>query len=305
MNLKLITDVATEPLTLLEATTHLRLDTGELYENISTVQSIKPAQHAISTVTGTSVDILGKMAIVNLNAGVCAGTVTVKIQESDNNTNWTDYYTFTAITTANDEQIFEKQYDGNLRYIRVIATVASSASNFSVDVILHSGETAEATYISNLITVAREYAETVTSRALATQTWDLFLDQFPTKDYIELPKAPLQSVTSVSYKDSVGTETTMTPNTDYIVDADSFIGKIFLPYSKSWASFTAFPYNAVKIRFVSGYNTTTNLIPKAIKQAILILIGHWYENREALGNVGDEIKMSVNSLLWTKKVIQI
>ena len=41
-------------------------------------------------------------------------------------------------------------------------------------------------------------------RALLTQTWDMYLDEFPCAGEIIIPLSPLQSVTSVSYVDQHG-----------------------------------------------------------------------------------------------------
>lgn len=40
-----------------------------------------------------------------------------------------------------------------------------------------------------------------------------------------------------------------------------------------------------------------------VKQAILLLIGHWYANREevVIGAAANQVPMGVNALLWTRK----
>lgn len=147
------------------------------------------------------------------------------------------------------------------------------------DVKLHlrlTSDTTEDALITGLITAAREYCENYTGRAFATQTVALYLDSFPAEDYIELPLSPLQSVTSVVYKNSAGTETTMTVTTDYIVDSYSPVGRVVLAYGKTWPDFTAYPVNPITITYKAGYTT----LPKALRQAMLLLIGLWYENRE-------------------------
>src|SRR3990167_6456356 len=65
--------------------------------------------------------------------------------------------------------------------------------------------TTEDTLITTLIKVATEYAEKRLSRALITQTWDLYLKEFPPEDTIVLPFPPLQSITHVKYYDSNNT----------------------------------------------------------------------------------------------------
>jgi uncharacterized phiE125 gp8 family phage protein len=160
---------------------------------------------------------------------------------------------------------------------------------------------ADDNYITLLITAAREYCEGYTGRALATQTLEEQLDAFPCADYIELPRPPLQSVTSVKYTDSGGTETTMTVTTQYVVDADSTVGRIVLPYGVTWPTATLSTVNPIKIRYTAGYYAS-NLIPKSIKQAMLLLIGHWYKNREAVGEAGGPIAFAVQSLLSMYRV---
>jgi uncharacterized phiE125 gp8 family phage protein len=306
MQLLPIAAVATEPISLATVKAHLRLDSGVLSDNVSTSQTIIPASHGISTVTGTSVDVLGSQAIVNFNTGTFAGSAVLKIQESDNGTSWSDWYTFDTVTAANDNAVYEKEYTGTKRYIRGIAAVTVGACIFGVDVLLYNGTSIEDSLLSTLIKVAREWCETFTNRALASQTWEMLLDDFPAKDFIDLPKTPIQSVTSVKYKDSTGTETTMTATTDYIADVESTPGKVFLPYAKSWPSATLYPHNAIRLRFVAGYTgTIPYILPKSIEQAMLLLIGHWYNNREAVGDVGKEIEFAVKSLLWPYRIINV
>ena len=102
------------------------------------------------------------------------------------------------------------------------------------------------------ISAARAYAEKLTGGAFVTQTVEYVLDSWPSGDVIHLPKPPLQSVTSIKYYGADGTEYTMDP-TDYIVDTDSFPGRISLAYGKTWPSITLQPVNGIRIRFAAGH----------------------------------------------------
>lgn len=148
--------------------------------------------------------------------------------------------------------------------------------------------------IQSLISTARTYCENYTGRAFATQTLEAYLDEFPVGE-IELPRPPLQSVTSVIYKNSDSVSTTMTVTTEYIVDSDSDVGRIVLPYGKSWPSFTAYTVNPIKIKYVTGYTA----IPESLKQAMLLLIGHWYANREDVitGTISKTIETASRALM--------
>lgn len=130
------------------------------------------------------------------------------------------------------------------------------------------------------IKAARGHVEDITRRALLSQTWDCYLDAFPSANYIKIPFGNLQSVTHVKYTDSDGDQTTMTVTTEYIVETNGEgIGRIVLPYGVSWPSFTAYPSNPIVIRFVAGW-TTAELVPYQIKAACHLIAADLYKNRE-------------------------
>ena len=133
------------------------------------------------------------------------------------------------------------------------------------------------TYIDALVVAARTHAETITRRAFITQTWDLYQDRFEGNE-IHLPNAPLISVTTVKYIDVDGVLQTFTSD-DYTVHAfSSAPGEIELDLDKVWPV-TKSVDNAVVTQFVAGYGAAAD-IPQPIKQAMLMMIAHWYENRE-------------------------
>lgn len=156
------------------------------------------------------------------------------------------------------------------------------------------------TYLATLITVAREMAEQFTRRSLATKTLELILDDFPCQDYIELPRGPVQSLTSIKYKDSAGSETTWAA-TNYILNADIWTPIVSLTYGNTWPSFTPYPTGAVRVVYVAGF-TAANL-PTPIHHAILMLAGELYENREASSPVDmKKLPWTVESLLNPYKI---
>lgn len=287
MKVLLKTPPTLEPITLTELLLHLRQDSDDIATALTTAQSILPGSHAIAdnytTHAGTGVSVLGKTAIVNLNAGTVGegGTVDAKIQESNDNATWTDWAggAFTQVKADNDNAIQEKQYTGSMAYIRVVAKVLVAACEFSADILTIGHDAIEDTWLNDAIATAREHIEDITRRALLTQTWEYYLDSFPLKDFIRLPFGNLQSVTSVKYKDSDGTEHAMTVTTDYIVETNGDgCGRIVLPYEVSWPSATLYPSNPITIEFVCGW-TAANLVPKRIKAACLMLCAKLYASR--------------------------
>jgi uncharacterized phiE125 gp8 family phage protein len=295
MSYKVTTEPTTEPVTLAEAKLHLRQTAGAFDEDVVTAQSIVPKAHTAGTVTGTAVDVFGTTAVINLNAGTVGTSVVVVIQESDDDTTYTTFGTFTTVTTANDNAVLEMSYTGGKQYVKAVATVVGTSA-FSVDVVTFTGDPQEDDLINDLISTARAYCENFCGQALGSQTVTMWLDRFPFGE-IRLPLLPLIEVTSVKYTDYEGTETAFT---DYIADTSSPNGRIVLAYGKSWPSFIPYPVNPIEIIYTAGYVTA----PKPIKQAILLLIGTWYENRTSIvatGAIAKEIPLTSKALLMQYK----
>lgn len=138
--------------------------------------------------------------------------------------------------------------------------------------------------ISAMISAARVYCEQFTARAFVTQTWELVLDEFPTNEIL-IPFPPLQSVTSIKYDDSGGVEQTLSA-TEYDVDTASQPGWV-VPVTSGWPTAIFEGINAVRIRFVAGYDPDTSSpinyaanVPAGIKAAVLLHIGQLYAIRE-------------------------
>ena len=160
----------------------------------------------------------------------------------------------------------------------------------------------ENTFITGLIQAAREYVEDTSHRALLTQTWRLSLDAWPACDEIELPRPPLQSVTSLVYYDSAGTLYTL-DSSKYGVDTDSEPGRVVLNWGESWPSLTLRSFNPVQVTFKAGYGDDADDVPLHLRQAILLIIGHWFENRELTisGTIIKEIPLAVDSLIYLNR----
>jgi uncharacterized phiE125 gp8 family phage protein len=134
--------------------------------------------------------------------------------------------------------------------------------------------------ISELIPAARRFAENYCQRALITQTWDFALDRFPGwRVPIELPFAPLQSVTTITYTDAAGNPIVLAASL-YQVDAVSEPGRVALVFGEFWPQ-TQAELNAVIVRFIAGYGDSTGDVPAGIRQGMLMLIGHLFERRES------------------------
>lgn len=154
------------------------------------------------------------------------------------------------------------------------------------------------------ISAATDFIEVYTQRRLVTQTWDFYLDDFPgahcefRNGAILLPYPPLQSVSYVKYYDSQGVLTTLANGTDYVLDSISEPAQLVPAPTKIWPSVETDRINSVEIRFVCGY-ASVSAIPASIRQALLFLIAHFYENRNAANPVElKEIPFGLRALLY-------
>lgn len=66
-----------------------------------------------------------------------------------------------------------------------------------------------------------------------------------------------------------------------MVDAASEPGRVWLNYGKTWPTVSLRPGPAITVRYVAGYGAAVD-VPMQYKQAMLLMIGHFYENREEI-----------------------
>lgn len=117
----------------------------------------------------------------------------------------------------------------------------------------------------------------ILGRCLVRQTWRQDFDGFAW--CLRLPLAPAIEVTSVTYKDTAGAEQTVAaPSYQLLADERG-------PFVRFASTFSAPSLQtdrpAVSVTYAAGYGGPDD-VPQAIKHAMLLLIGHWYENREAV-----------------------
>lgn len=159
-------------------------------------------------------------------------------------------------------------------------------------------------YIADLITAAREYVELNIpgGRQLCTATWDYIADRLPcSRERLELPKPPLASVTSITYYDASNSSTVM-PSSDYVVTSPSSLPGSIQPAIGAYWPATACRDDAVTIRFVAGYGGASS-VPMRAKQAVRMLVGHWYMNRvpasdKRMSDVPHGVDAMLQSLGW-------
>ncbi len=162
----------------------------------------------------------------------------------------------------------------------------------------------EDSLITSYITAAREWCEKIDWRAYLTQTLELWLDAWPDDRVLMLPRPPMQSVTKIEYYDTADIKYTLVP-ADYYVSQAAQPGRIHLTYEASWPNTTLREMEAICITYKAGWTAAAS-VPQRIKQAIMLLVGYWYANREAasLGSVSREIDFSVRHLLGVDRAMR-
>ena len=166
---------------------------------------------------------------------------------------------------------------------------------------LHSRISTDAddSLIEGLIKAARQYVETAQRRQIITATWRLSLDQFPCWD-LYLPVPRLQSVVSITYVDTNGNEQTLDPS-QYVTDTFREPGRLTPIFGLIWPP-ARWQANSVNVTFKSGYGDLPSNVPESTRQAIKLLAGHWYENREAVAaGTLTSVPLAVDSLLSVGK----
>jgi len=84
---------------------------------------------------------------------------------------------------------------------------------------------------------------------------------------------------SITYVDTNGDEQTLDPS-QYQVGTHELVGAIDEAYGVCWPAVRC-QMDAISVEYTAGY-TQASPMPEGIRQAILLLVGHFYANREAV-----------------------
>ena len=149
--------------------------------------------------------------------------------------------------------------------------------------------------ILGLIQAAREMVEEDAQVALCPQTLTIRLDAFPRWE-VQLRKCPVNSISSITYVDAYGTTQTLA-SSEYTLDAYSRPARLTPAYNEVWPA-TRHQINAITITATAGYTSPAS-VPAMAKQAIKMLVAHWFENAETvlIGTISKEIELSYRAII--------
>lgn len=126
------------------------------------------------------------------------------------------------------------------------------------------------------IQAATDAAEDYLHRGLLTQTWTVVLEEW--FDELYLPHAaPLQSITSVKYRASEGTLTTLA-SSYYVTDTIGEPGRLMRAPNVTWPALQSDRENRIEIAYVVGWTRPAD-VPAKIRQGALLLVDFFYQNR--------------------------
>jgi uncharacterized phiE125 gp8 family phage protein len=142
------------------------------------------------------------------------------------------------------------------------------------------------TLIARLINVAVAYtdAQGVLGHAMISQKWGQWVKSTPPQS-VMISLGPVIQIDAVKYYDEAGVLQTDTLS-NYEITGTRFTTQIGPKDGFNWPV-TQERSDAIRIEFTSGYGTTAADVPDTLRHAMLMLIGHWYENRET--TLADEV----------------
>lgn len=164
-------------------------------------------------------------------------------------------------------------------------TLAQAKAHLRVD---HSDDDA---LISSLIKAGRAHLEEACAVRFSARTNVTFkCDNF--QDLLRLPEAPVSSIASITYLDTAGVTQTLSDSV-YEFRGDGIEAVIVLKPDQTWPAKQL--NSRITVTASVGYSTA----PDAVTQALLLLIGVWYDNRASvtIGDAASELPFSVNALI--------
>jgi uncharacterized phiE125 gp8 family phage protein len=158
---------------------------------------------------------------------------------------------------------------------------------------------ADDSLIAALISTAREHAEAFCRRPFVTRNYSATFSRFPRRgEPLVLPVPGILAVSTVTYANESNVSVSMVAGTDYRLVRGPTHHLLELPPTVAVWPWTALRSDAVTVTYTAGYGYA-NDVPRGIRSAMLLLVGHLYENREAVSkDAGVELPLGMQALLF-------
>jgi uncharacterized phiE125 gp8 family phage protein len=150
--------------------------------------------------------------------------------------------------------------------------------------------------IAGLILAARQHIETICGMALCPTGYTLTLDDFPRGETLTLPREPVSAVSQIQYINDAATLVVWS-SAEWEADVYSAPPRVRPRDGYTWPTVDE-QLAAVRVEFTSGF-AGPEFVPQPIMQAMRLLVGHFYEHREAVQSGGSivEVPFAVDALL--------
>jgi uncharacterized phiE125 gp8 family phage protein len=164
--------------------------------------------------------------------------------------------------------------------------------------------TAEDAFISTLIITSRLHVEAALGIALVSQRWAWRIDAWPASGGVVLPLRPMISVDAVRVTPATGSPVVVDAAT-YLVDGGGNPTRL-VPKACALPA-PGVPIQGIEIELTAGFGDGAEDVPAPIRQAILLLIAHWYENREpvAIDAKPANVPAMVSELLQPYRTVRL
>lgn len=153
--------------------------------------------------------------------------------------------------------------------------------------------------LRRIIKTARELVEAETGLALIDQTWRLRVDRWPRSGRLALFKYPVKAVTAVIAYRPDGNAISMEPE-EFMLQHGRRPQRVYMAQYPDAQTFCG-----LEVDFIAGFGETGVEVPDALKQAILSLTAHLYENRAALDDAKAVLPAMVGQMVGSWRNISL
>lgn len=185
--------------------------------------------------------------------------------------------------------------DMHLEKITDPAFIAVTLARLRTNSNIPSGQDED--FLTEALKSAEDYVERYLECTIGLAEWRLTLDSFPPVGDRLIPLWPIRAVTAIAYTAADGTAATAMDLSQIVQPIGNGRYHLRLKKGFSWPVTDGSPH-AVAITFDAGWPTQATL-PGTLTRAILMLVSHFYENREAVltGSNSKEVELGVQSML--------
>lgn len=161
-------------------------------------------------------------------------------------------------------------------------------------------------HIVGLIRAAADMIERDTGLVLRQRAVSVAFEGWSTNGRQRLPlwRGPVVSVTGVAYDNEAGAEQVLAAN-QYRVRSFAGASWIVPANAVTWPA-VELGIGTVRVTYQAGY-ASNDAVPASLRHAALLLIGHWYENREAVnvGNIVQDVPLAYDALISAYRVLMV